>query len=223
MKNGEYTMIVQNFRKKPVVIQAVQLTNDNVLEAFRWCDAMEWSTDPAELKIKTLEGVMTASEGDYIICGVSGEFYPCKPDIFAKTYDVGPDTAVLAESERDALRTRAEVAEGQRDQAKMRVEAVVQEFYGQSMTEDEGFIAPDFFAMAREILNLRAERDALLVINGDLDRDGKLLEAERDALLSVYEAAEDFIGAQGTQYESDQYLMLCGVVGTYNLENTNVK
>jgi hypothetical protein len=139
-------MIVQNFRKKPVVIQAVQLTNDNVLEAFRWCDAMEWSTDPAELKIKTLEGVMTASEGDYIICGVSGEFYPCKPDIFAKTYDVGPDTAVLAE----------------------RVEAVVQEFYGQSMTEDEGFIAPDFFGMAREILNLRAERDQA--------------RAERDAL-----------------------------------------
>jgi len=42
------------------------------------------------------------------------------------------------------------------------VEAVVQEFYGQSMTEDEGFIAPDFFAMAREILNLRAERDEAL-------------------------------------------------------------
>jgi len=40
--------------------------------------------------------------------------------------------------------------------------AVVQEFYGQSMTEDEGFIAPDFFAMAREILNLRAERDEAL-------------------------------------------------------------
>jgi hypothetical protein len=82
------------------------------------------------------------------------------------------------------------------------VEAVVQEFYGQSMTEDEGFIAPDFFGMAREILNLRAERDALL---------------------KVCEAAEDFIGAQGTQYESDQYLMLCGVVGTYNLKNTNAK
>lgn len=43
-------------------------------------------------------------------------------------------------------------------------------------------------------------------------------EAERDALLKVYEAAEDFIGAQGTQYESDQYLMLCGVVRAYNLE-----
>jgi hypothetical protein len=70
------------------------------------------------------------------------------------------------------------------------VEAVVQEFYGQSMTEDEGFIAPDFFAMAREILNLRAERDALLVINGNLDRDGKLLEAERDALRTRAEVAE---------------------------------
>jgi hypothetical protein len=70
------------------------------------------------------------------------------------------------------------------------VEAVVQEFYGQSMTEDEGFIAPDFFGMAREILNLRAERDALLVINGDLDRDGKLLEAERDALRTRAEVAE---------------------------------
>ena len=45
---------------------------------------------------------------------------------------------------------------------KYTVEKIVQEFYGQSMTEDEGFIAPDFFAMAREIFNLRAERDALL-------------------------------------------------------------
>lgn len=42
------------------------------------------------------------------------------------------------------------------------------------------------------------------------------IEDERDALLKVYEAAEDFIGAQGTQYENDQYLMLCGVVGAYN-------
>ena len=49
------------------------------------------------------------------------------------------------------------------------------------------------------------------------------LRAERDALLKVYEAAEDFIGAQGTAYESDQYLMLCGVVSNYNLGNTNAK
>jgi hypothetical protein len=51
------------------------------------------------------------------------------------------------------------------------VEKVVQEFYGQSMTEDEGFIAPDFFAMAREILNLRAERDALRKDNAVLSEE----------------------------------------------------
>lgn len=42
---------------------------------------------PGKLKIKTLEGVMTADIGDYIIKGVNGEFYPCKPDIFEKTYE----------------------------------------------------------------------------------------------------------------------------------------
>ena len=92
-------MIVQNFRKKPIMVQAVQLTNDNVLEVFRWCNANEWNTDPAELKIKTLEGVMTVREGDYIICGVNGEFYPCKPDIFAKTYDVIQTRTRMSEAE----------------------------------------------------------------------------------------------------------------------------
>ena len=55
------------FRKKPVVISAYQ-------------------TDK-ELKIQTLEGEMTANVGDWIIIGVNGEVYPCKPDIFAKTYE----------------------------------------------------------------------------------------------------------------------------------------
>jgi hypothetical protein len=83
---------IKQYRKKPVVIEAAgPLTNENVLDICRWCDAKEWSNDPAELKIKTLEGTMIASEGDYIIRGVSGEFYPCKPEIFAKTYD---DTAL---------------------------------------------------------------------------------------------------------------------------------
>ena len=80
-------MTPQAFRKKPVVIQAVQLTSANVLDVFHWCEAVEWDADPAELKIHTLEGVMTASEGDWIIRGVKGEFYPCKPDIFAATYE----------------------------------------------------------------------------------------------------------------------------------------
>lgn len=55
------------FRKKPVVIEAYQ-------------------TD-VEVKIETLEGVMTANPGDWIITGVKGERYPCKPDIFEATYE----------------------------------------------------------------------------------------------------------------------------------------
>lgn len=55
------------FRKKPVVIEAVQVTERQ--------------------EIQTLEGVMVASPGDWIITGVKGERYPCKPDIFAATYE----------------------------------------------------------------------------------------------------------------------------------------
>ena len=58
---------VRKFRKKPVVIEAFQ-------------------TD-CQLTIQTLEGCMTASPGDWIITGVNGEQYPCKPDIFEKTYE----------------------------------------------------------------------------------------------------------------------------------------
>lgn len=59
--------ITKKYRKKPVVVEAYQ-------------------TDK-EIVIHTLEGDMTASVGDYIITGVNGEKYPCKPDIFEKTYD----------------------------------------------------------------------------------------------------------------------------------------
>ena len=76
------------FRKKPVVIEAVQFTGRNYREIMRFCAI---ARDPVDtypnLIIPTLEGDMLASVGDWIIQGVSGEFYPCKPDIFAKTYD----------------------------------------------------------------------------------------------------------------------------------------
>ena len=87
--------MTREYRKKPVVITAAgPLTNDNVLDIMRWCDAKQWDDSPAQLWIRTLEGDMVASEGDYIIRGVNGEFYPCKPDIFAKTYDALDDRTV---------------------------------------------------------------------------------------------------------------------------------
>ena len=72
------------FRKKPVVIEAVQVVPDPV-----WPD---WAraavvVNNGLVQIATLEGVMTASPGDWIIKGVQGEVYPCKPDIFEATYE----------------------------------------------------------------------------------------------------------------------------------------
>lgn len=85
-------------RKKPVVVEAVLWTGENLEEVITLTglheSAKKWSWDDycdvvreEGLKIFTLEGSMLASIGDYIIKGVNGECYPCKPDIFAKTYE----------------------------------------------------------------------------------------------------------------------------------------
>lgn len=82
------------FRKKPVVIEAFQLpaAGEDVPEEFhQWCAKVgfdNWTSERDEsLAIQTLEGIMTASPSDWIIKGVKGEFYPCKPDIFTATYE----------------------------------------------------------------------------------------------------------------------------------------
>ena len=77
------------FRKKPVVIEAWQ--NVPSAEVPLWFDRMgtykNGSSPGCTIKIYTLEGIMEAYPGDWIIKGVKGEIYPCKPDIFAATYD----------------------------------------------------------------------------------------------------------------------------------------
>ena len=79
------------YRKKPVVIEAVQWDgNDASLEAIgdlAYDGNRHIQQIGDKLEIPTLEGVMTASVGDWIIKGVSGEVYPCKPDIFEMTYE----------------------------------------------------------------------------------------------------------------------------------------
>lgn len=91
------------FRKKPVEVDAIQwdgaVTADHPVTA--WIKAgggkYSWTADgPQRLAIETLEGWITASPGDWIIRGVKGEFYPCKPDVFAATYD-----AVVAPPQQD--------------------------------------------------------------------------------------------------------------------------
>jgi hypothetical protein len=77
------------YRKKPVVIDAMQWTGKNTDEAMAFCltkSSVARSYDNC-LFIETREGEMRASVGDWIIRGVKGEHYPCKPDIFAETYE----------------------------------------------------------------------------------------------------------------------------------------
>lgn len=85
------------FRKKPVVIEAIQFIGDNDERIREWSSnavicspVLEPSKDNQRgiyLQIKTLEGTMTAIPGDWIIRGIKGEFYPCKPHIFEATYE----------------------------------------------------------------------------------------------------------------------------------------
>jgi hypothetical protein len=73
------------FRKKPVVIEAVRWTGTNQDELARFMGVV--GTCGGKVDIHTLEGTMKADVGDWIIKGVKGEFYPCKPDIFEATYE----------------------------------------------------------------------------------------------------------------------------------------
>jgi hypothetical protein len=77
------------YRKKPVIIEAVQFdgTDKSVDWLLHQLINNEIGRSCNKLYIKTLEGVMEASIGDFIIQGVNGEVYLCKPDIFAKTYE----------------------------------------------------------------------------------------------------------------------------------------
>lgn len=89
------------FKKKPVIIEAKQFLTSNVEELLQWINggntlAMDrpaiCMAGAPNITIRTLEGDMRAEHGDWIIKGVKGEFYPCKPDIFEATYEATPET-----------------------------------------------------------------------------------------------------------------------------------
>lgn len=86
--------MIKKYRKKPVTIEAIQFEDnaDCILAIHRFVEQGTTRVnyedkDNPYIKIETLEGTIKASVGDYIIKGVNGEFYPCKPDIFAQTYE----------------------------------------------------------------------------------------------------------------------------------------
>lgn len=81
--------MIRKYRKKPVVVEAVQWDGCNKVEIQQFMNQyLDEREGRKELIIPTLEGQHIASLGDFIIKGVHGEFYPCKPDIFWKTYEL---------------------------------------------------------------------------------------------------------------------------------------
>ena len=99
---------MQKFRKKPIVIEAMQFTSENAEAVEKWCSGYHCYSGTIhqhsatrqeynDLVIETLEGRMIASYGDWVIQGIKGEFYPCKNDIFLATYEAVTD----AEQEKD--------------------------------------------------------------------------------------------------------------------------
>ena len=110
---------MQKYIKKPIEIEAIQWTGFNLEEIKSFVGNTlnyeifdgAWQAGMApprvEMKIKTLEGEMQVSVGDYIIKGVKGEFYPCKPDIFEMTYEAKNEN-VAAENETETLKKEIE-------------------------------------------------------------------------------------------------------------------
>ena len=96
--------MIHKYTKKPVTIEAIQWTPENKSAIWKWVvednngiivSQIDMNNKTQEYFIDTLEGNMKIGEGDYIIKGVKGEFYPCKPDIFEMTYDKSIDAGTL--------------------------------------------------------------------------------------------------------------------------------
>lgn len=91
--------MIKKYIKKPIEIEAIQLTENNIIEVFNFIDGENYEKTKSAEELEDivlgvtkqgyiqLEGIMIAGFGDYIIKGVKGEFYPCKPDIFIATYE----------------------------------------------------------------------------------------------------------------------------------------
>lgn len=110
------------YRKKPVVIEAIQWTGFNLEEIQNFVEKglsydfydVAWRDTPYVcMKIKTLEGDMEVSTYDYIIKGVNGEFYPCKPNIFMKTYEaVDDDNNTFRDATTEEIKSVNDYIEG---------------------------------------------------------------------------------------------------------------
>lgn len=78
---------MSKWRKKPVVVDAIQYTGDNAFDCVKFAGIGGTKEEGGELLINTPEGIMHASKWDWIVKGIENECYPVKPNIFKKTYE----------------------------------------------------------------------------------------------------------------------------------------
>jgi len=90
---------MSKFRKRPVVIEAVQYHTGDRVEGVCKKPCHSITASSGRPHIHTLEGNMSVSDGDWIITGIKGEIYPCKPDIFEATYDAAKDDLLVMSQE----------------------------------------------------------------------------------------------------------------------------
>lgn len=93
------------YRKKPVVIEAMQFLDSNKNEVFDFVTCGRTGTferSRPQMRIETLEGPMLVNLGDWVIKGINGEFYPCKPLIFEATYDKVDNDTPLGEGTKES-------------------------------------------------------------------------------------------------------------------------
>jgi len=98
------------FVKKPIIVEAVQLRMDMLETMHKFLGVKNYVMRDGKFIVKTLEGEHIANIGDWIIKGIAGEFYPCKPDIFEKTYDLIVDDEAKAWVD-ECVKTSMEVKE----------------------------------------------------------------------------------------------------------------
>lgn len=186
------------YRKKPVVIEAIQWNGINLTEIKEFvgndldCIILDdaWKVGHGIphviMHIHTLEGDMKASRNDYIIKGVNGEFYPCKPDIFEKTYEISSDTVNYSNIYEKAINTYGENA--QSDMVIEEMSELIKEICKKKRGKD------NHDAIVEEIVDVEIMLEQLKIIcdidNVDLDNAKKYKINRLMARLEVHDKNE---------------------------------
>lgn len=189
---------MKRYRKKPIEIEAVQWTGSNLEEIKSFVgESLQYDIVDVAWKvgkgvpcvhvvIKTLEGDHVCSEGDYIIKGIKGELYPCKPDIFAATYE-DPSADVAPKSEVDNWYRLYHSIKDELKQEKMyhrETENLCDRYCIESQQAKKQAAREIFEAIEREVAS-KIPMKFTPIFKRDLDYDAGVIDGKHDAFFEV--------------------------------------